>query len=414
MSLPSDPGLRGARGAATSPLGRILIILIATIVFKLGVGALGSAAPGWLGALDTAGSVVLVAALGYILVRILALLRRRLLWRVRRRLVLSYILIGFVPIVLIVAFFLLGGMLVLGTVKGSLVQLGFHDVVDDAADLVATTVVDLRGAVDAAAVRAVLERRIQAVEERYAFASLAVVPRAEGSAPLDAAGSWRHMAGPPGFPGWLAQDGGGIVMTGSPGSWAVVARSAAVIDVAGSVVAVVADLPLAGDVVARVQASGGIELIDMGVTTAVGGCEAGANPAAEDERVSLGPDKNPAAATFGFAWNSDVDLLDWTTGEYTQRDVNFRVDLAPIYDQVVRGGETNFSSVFFLVLMALGLMFLTIEAVALFMGFALAKSITGAVHELFTGTERVRRGDFFHRIRVETPSWVSWPGRSTR
>ena len=86
-----------------------------TLGFKLMVGVLGGAAPGWLRVLGSAGSVVLVVALVYLLVRILALLQRRLLWRVRRRLVLSYILIGFVPIVLIVSFFLLSGMLMLGT-----------------------------------------------------------------------------------------------------------------------------------------------------------------------------------------------------------------------------------------------------------------------------------------------------------
>ena len=36
-------------------------------------------------------------------------LQRRLLWRVRRKLIISYIFIGFVPAILIVAFFLLGG-----------------------------------------------------------------------------------------------------------------------------------------------------------------------------------------------------------------------------------------------------------------------------------------------------------------
>ena len=47
-------------------------------------------------------------------------------------------------------------------------------------------------------------------------------------------------------------------------------------------------------------------------------------------------------------------------------------------------------------------MFLIIEGAALVLCFALARSITGAVHELFTGTERVRAGDFAHRIPVET------------
>ncbi len=35
-------------------------------------------------------------------------------------------------------------------------------------------------------------------------------------------------------------------------------------------------------------------------------------------------------------------------------------------------------------------------------GLALAKSLTGSVHELFAGTERVRQGDFTHKIAVQT------------
>ena len=48
--------------------------------------------------------------------------KRRLLWRVRRKLILSYIFIGFVPALLIVAFFLLGGCLLFSNFSSYLVQ----------------------------------------------------------------------------------------------------------------------------------------------------------------------------------------------------------------------------------------------------------------------------------------------------
>jgi phosphoserine phosphatase RsbU/P len=47
-------------------------------------------------------------------------------------------------------------------------------------------------------------------------------------------------------------------------------------------------------------------------------------------------------------------------------------------------------------------MFLVIEAVAFIMGLALARSITGSIHELFNGTERVRLGDFTHKIPIRS------------
>ena len=398
-SSPSDRGWPGVGGAARSTLGRVLVV---TLGLKLVVGMLGGVAPGWLGVLDSAGTIVLVVALGYLLVRILALLQRRLLWRVRRRLVLSYVLIGFVPIVLIVSFFLLAGVLMLGTVNSSLVQLSLEGVVEDAAGLAATTAGDLRGLADPVDVSAVLERRVRGVEGQYPLASIAVVPGAEGAPLPAAAGSWRH-ADPPEFPAWLAQEVRGIVMTGTPGRRAAVARAAEVIEAAGHVVAVVADLPISDDVVARVQASSGIELTDAAGATAVDGAEGGdAVRAAEDERVPLGTGSRPAASVGGLTWVSDLSLLDWSTGEQRRGTVNFRFYPATFYNQVVRGGDFNFASFFLLVLTAIGVMFLTIEAVALVMGFALAKSITGAVHELFTGTERVRQGDFSHRIQVET------------
>ena len=383
-------------------LGRVLIGVLG---LKLMVGVLGSGAPGWLRVLDVGGSIVLVVALGYLLVRMLALLQRRLLWRVRRRLVLSYILVGFVPILLIVAFFLLAGVLMLGTESHSRVQLSFTDVVDDAAGLAGTSAVDLRGLADPTpdGVRAVLERRLRGVDARYPLASIAVVPRAAGDRSAATAGPWRHTAEVPAFPAWLAQKGRGIVMTGTAGRRDVVARAAEVVDVGRSAVAVVVDLPFADDVVARMQASAGITLIDAGAPSAVGGGVTGdAALAAEDERVSFGPGAQPAATAVGIPWVSDFDLLEWSTGELGRGTVNFRFYPSAFYEQVVRGDDFSFASIFLVVLRAIGVMFLTIEAVALVMGFALARSITGAVHELFTGTERVRRGDFSHRIQVET------------
>ena len=48
--------------------------------------------------------------------------QRRLLWRVRRKLIISYIFIGFIPAILIVAFFLLGGLLLFSNFSSYLVQ----------------------------------------------------------------------------------------------------------------------------------------------------------------------------------------------------------------------------------------------------------------------------------------------------
>ncbi len=56
----------------------------------------------------------------------------------------------------------------------------------------------------------------------------------------------------------------------------------------------------------------------------------------------------------------------------------------------------------FLVLVALGVLLLIVQGVALFFGAGLGRQITFAVHELFVGTERVQQGDFAHRIRIDS------------
>jgi len=60
----------------------------------------------------------------------------------------------------------------------------------------------------------------------------------------------------------------------------------------------------------------------------------------------------------------------------------------------------NFRQGLLIALLVIGSLLLIIQFVALVAGLALARSITGSVHELFVGTERVRGGDFTHKIAV--------------
>ena len=66
----------------------------------------------------------------------------------------------------------------------------------------------------------------------------------------------------------------------------------------------------------------------------------------------------------------------------------------------VGGLGGSLGSAFRIVFVVVAVLFLIIELVALVMGLALARSITSSIHELFMGTERVRMGDFTHRINV--------------
>ena len=72
--------------------------------------------------LATIAGLLLFAGALLAAIPLLRAVNRRLLWRVRRKLTISYIFIGVVPAILIVAFFLLCGLLLFFNVGGYIVR----------------------------------------------------------------------------------------------------------------------------------------------------------------------------------------------------------------------------------------------------------------------------------------------------
>ena len=67
---------------------------------------------------------------------------------------------------------------------------------------------------------------------------------------------------------------------------------------------------------------------------------------------------------------------------------------------IVFGQKDDWSDVAMSALLALLVVFLLVEGISLWAGVKLTRSITGAVHELYEGTQHVREGDFSYRIPV--------------
>src|SRR2546430_4491545 len=102
--------------------GRAIVIgvVIRLAVYAAGV-ALGTV-PAALNIVDTLASIGLAIGAAYFGWTLIVLGKRRLLWRVRRKLILSYVFIGFIPAMLIVAFFVLGALLLFFNFSSYLVQ----------------------------------------------------------------------------------------------------------------------------------------------------------------------------------------------------------------------------------------------------------------------------------------------------
>jgi len=199
--------------------GRAIVIGLAIKLAVFFLRTLAGQMSAFVGVFDTAGSIAVASGGGYFLVRGMAFVRRRLLWRVRRKLIISYIFVGFVPAILIIAFFLLGGVLLFSNFSSYLVQNRFRVLGERAASIASTTASEIQRA-GGRDVAGILARRQAAIAGEFPGASFAVVPMnrpcassgtaaASGapSPPSDAAGPWSHAEPPASVPGWVTCGG---------------------------------------------------------------------------------------------------------------------------------------------------------------------------------------------------------------
>jgi serine phosphatase RsbU (regulator of sigma subunit) len=420
--------------------GRALLVGAVVKFLALALGlVLGTTSP-LVSTIDTLGDICLVAGAAVLAYRLFVVTKRRLLWRVRRRLTLSYIFIGFVPVLLIITFFLLCGVLVVLNVSSYLMQTRVGGMVDETQFLAQSAALELQQTRDAAAFRDALERRQANAASRYPAVSYVAIPaerscddgapRAEDatrtlSEPL-VAGPWAHLDAPLTLPSWIRCDGySGLIAyiagdaaaadaessdanNGPARSTRLAVRAVALPDSRMPRYAVVVDVPVTSALAHRLRDDTGIEL---GQITALTSDEA--QPLRG--RDIAGDEAPPHASTAADApllqrplpWVTFLDYRDWNTGQSGSLTASISTSVAGIYDRVSftpsRPIRTiSFGQLLLALLGVIGGLFLVIQVVALGMGLALARSITGSVHELFTGTERVSQGDFTHKIPIRT------------
>jgi sigma-B regulation protein RsbU (phosphoserine phosphatase) len=375
-------------------------IFLASAALKLVVGLLRTAdvLPSVARVLSSAGTVGLVISLSYFLWRLIVLTKRRLLWRVRRRLILSYVFFGVVPALLIVGFFILGAWAVSMNVSAYLFRDGYDDVVEDARLVARAAATDIGRAPQTA--QQAVDRLQSNLRSRYPPVSLAFLPGATLQEPRALAGRWDHVSAPESLPSWVRADGfaGAVVIPPSEpdGEWIVVVRVVAPAQgPRGPVGVVVFDVPLDEEVLQRLHD-------ETGVT---GGAVWVADPGDTQSVVTSIPGQGG-----GGLFSRSVVVLDareWTTGARRSAHIGLRYRVSEVYNKLTSAQSLTIrgrllGELLVTLLVTVAVLFLIIQMAALAMGLTLARSITSSIHELFTGTERVRLGDFSHRINIST------------
>jgi serine phosphatase RsbU (regulator of sigma subunit) len=401
---------------------------------------------------DAVGSLALIgAALGFI-VRLFPRVRsrRRRLWHVRDQLILSYVFIGVIPALLIVAFFVVSGLVLFLNVAAFLVTNGFNTVRDEAVYLARATALEIQRGPGPAGAAPILAQREAALASTYPGASMALVitggpepcvggpaagpPAGQlpgvvaaergvmGAAPAPArpepvtpiaVGPWEHGSAPRALPGWVSCAGfAGIAvepLAAGPGATSgtespalAIVRGVGLPDAPRPSFAVIVDIPKNDGLDTHLRDETSVKLGAVSIVATEGLPARLLRPRRAVEGLVSAEAANTGKRRF--KWVGFLQGTDWDSGRPVSMTVNIEVNLFDIYDRLssVAIGARTLGGFLLLFMVVVAVLFLFIEAAALMMGLALARTITGSVHELFEGTERVRAGDFSHRIEVMT------------
>ena len=391
--------------------GRVLLVGVAIKLQAAIIGFMFPSAWSFLDLIDAIGSLALLFVAGYVLTKGVIWAKRRLLWRVRRKLILSYVFVGLVPGLLIICFFLIAGFLLFFNVSSFLLQSRVRTLIDQARFTAQSAALEAEHGDPVDVLRVRLQQRQTIAAERYPFTSYAIVPVDGLECPamsVDSAaavrpmrfGDWRHLPPPDRIARWITCDGfAGLlayeVAAADGRQHDFVIRAVALPNVRRPRWAVIVDVPFSASIQERLRSETGIR---MGEVTLI---DPKVKPPQGSVVEELPAPPADAGAGFGPDWVTPFDVHDWTTGNSFIATVAIQLNLQEIYQRISSlSTGLRLGQLLLVALAFIGVLFLTIQFVALVIGFVLARQITGAIHDLFTGTEHLRNRDFQYHIPV--------------
>ena len=366
-----------------------------------------------------AASLAAIAGGAVVLWWIFQRVRRRMLWRVRERLIISYLFIGVVPALLIVVIVLFGAALLTIGLSSHLFMTSVDGIRAEAQGIARTVADELDRSGGGAAVQEILDRHVMRGQRRFPGLSIALVPRqADGSqgpvlssAPvagrssLVRAGAWAHQPPPDRIPAWTSRADFAHIVAGGNGRQDEAPELFVRVLTHGRARdwSVVADVPLDEAAWARIEEATGIELIALPPRAAA--ADAGSTAAMTQPRYILNwRGGKLVSEPFVFIPTRAWDRPLGDAGSETMAQI--RVAPGELYQRLssAQGSVSGqrMATVSAAVFGFIAVLFLIVEGAALAMGWALARSITGSIHAIFTGTERLRLGDLGHRIPIRS------------
>ena len=349
--------------------------------------------------------------------------RQVLMWRLRNRLIVTYVFIGVIPIVLLIAMFLLATYLFAGQFA---TYIALSDLDIELQHLTAANnaltaqfrslsrqgklTPELAAEISSASDEAFSQRTVTVLEGDQGF----VIEPGGKTAPA-------HEVLPSSFKdevNGFMMDGGRLHM-----------RAVKQVNQAGRRLTVISNVPVTPELLQRAARVGKVDLYapdidaeaaaenrngsssvnvdDQAVTIDNGGNKsriklAGKNRGAAPQNVGAGA-VPPAASGLDpeFQWWTLFRATDWKTGKDHTGAIVVGSRPSTLYNVLFGTLGTN-TSIFVQVLAGIAVFLGLIELVALFIGVRLTRSMTKSVAELYAATQFVNKGDFSHRIQIRT------------
>jgi sigma-B regulation protein RsbU (phosphoserine phosphatase) len=310
---------------------------------------------------------------------------RRIIWRLRNRLIVAYLFIAFVPIVLIAILVAIGADLLVGQVAVYLVTSELDrrtNNLNGVAHLLASTPAAKRHDT-VRDVTPYLESLFRNVEVVIRDETIYHYP--EGSQLSSPPAAWKD-------------DSGLIIKDTRVHSWAHVTRD-------NTEVTLLA--PITSDLLPQLAPGiGEVSLFDPS--------SAGPVKGAPRTRKTLRSGRLPGPSNrldINVNWNTPLYFRYWDSPERQDTWVLVvstrpSVVLGTVFTQV------NWAAGVLAIFLLVAGLLLLVWVVSFIMGISLTRTITSAVHNLYEGTERVKGGDFSHRISVEGNDQLAELGRS--
>ena len=390
---------------------KIYLILFATMVVT---AMLGWAWLDWLQTVATLGFVVLTC---YYVFRFGRKIFRKFLWRIRRKLILSYIFIGFVPIFLVTVLVLLGFFIFMGQTTSEM----FNSSLDGYLLRTKSQSEKLLHLTEFLGNEAGVKRWFQELTpEDQAWLSQADIRLAEeGNVEV------LHGQGSHDLAAWaIAENFSGLVIKDANPYLAAVHH-----DKRGKRVMQVL-VPMDSRL---------LDLMSHHVDADIRYLRFAGDGAKKQLNETIKSSSKqpiwPRWWDFPIWWLSMPDQVDWATGEKmsvlddeeggkrkltvkddsgklvfdSEEDPNASMGAFVVsthFSRVYRhifARSTTLQKVVYGLMVTVAIFFLIIELISVLSGFLLAKSITASVHNLFEGTERIKKGDLNYQIKVGAP-----------